>query len=487
MSTHEVIDLCLSTDEEPTPKPRIIATETTKTAINTTFHSDDLDFAFSPEISRASKRRRLSPTDGSLDKTSHDAIASTQDGAASHTVTSTKPAKPSKLMIESDPILFTSSPSFHPGAASGTTALADRALPIRMSSPFRELSDEESPAEVRDNVSVASDEFDLGSLARITKDSVDKVPSTYTHIAGLPDSPKKKPPPKKHTPTTSSTVADKERLKAERAAARLATAEAKAVAKIEAAARKKAEKEEKAREKKHAADLAEANKARYDKKISTPEMIVDLPMSIQGNSVDTKVRAQLENLGVETSTYTSLLPNIVKWRRKVDIRWDEEVGYWLPLSVRRIEEEPHVLALISAQEFVAMADPGACEDEKLQAHVTRLKTKFLASKVIYLIQGLEPWLKKSKNAKNREYQAAVRAQSSTDGTGGKTKRKAKDAPKVDEEAVEDALIQLQIAHECLVYQTAGNAETAEWIVHFTQHISTIPYRYAGFQDVTSSL
>lgn len=92
-------------------------------------------------------------------------------------------------------------------------------------------------------------------------------------------------------------------------------------------------------------------------------------------------------------------------------------------------------------------------------------------------------MRKNRNARNRNYQAAVLDQSDSHGqdssAGGldpAAKRKKQRIEVIDEDIIEDALLRLQIANNCLIHHTATTVETAEWVVHFTQQISQIPYR-----------
>lgn len=277
------------------------------------------------------------------------------------------------------------------------------------------------------------------------------------------------------------TEADKKAREIEKECTRAAKAEKKQQQREEEKERKRLLKEEKAREKQLAADLAEVNKVRTDKKISTPEMIVDLPVSIEGDSVDTQIREFLKNLQVQVTSYISPLPNVIKWRRKVTAQFNEELGHWEPI-LQEVRSESHVLCLLSAKEFVDMASVNSAEldGQDLEAHVLKLKSKYDASTPIYLIEGLETWTRKNKSIRNRAYQAAVLSQTDVQVAGaptaGPSKRKRPAAEYIDEDMVEDALLRLQVMHGCLIHHTAVPVETAEWVANFTQHISTIPYR-----------
>ncbi|KAK2606908.1 hypothetical protein N8I77_005630 [Diaporthe amygdali] len=272
-------------------------------------------------------------------------------------------------------------------------------------------------------------------------------------------------------------------------------AEEKAAAREAEKRRKQREKEEskeqKRREKEKAAALAEVNKVRTDKKVSTPEMIVDLPSSMNP-SVRLQVETLLQDLNVSHYPYNSPVNNVVKWRRKVRARFNEDEGYWEPIPVERIEPEKHAMVLMPAAEFVELALGAKGSD--LEAHVLRMQRHYGGDQLIYMIEGLTPWMRKNRNVRNRQFQSAVRnAGADADATAtassatapppssqapqGRRKKDPKPPPVyIDEDQVEDALLQLQVAHGVTIHHTGAPIETAQWVAIFTQHISTIPYR-----------
>ena len=252
----------------------------------------------------------------------------------------------------------------------------------------------------------------------------------------------------------------------------------KAAAKDDEKERKRAEKEAKAKEKLTATVLAEVNRSSTDKKLSAKEMIVDLPSSIHGQKVDVLIREFLKNYDVEATTLDSVIPNVIKWRRKVARRFNEEMKHWEP-APPSIQPEKHVMCLLSAKEFVALAAPKSADDEDLEAHVARLKATHTGCKLIYLIEGLNTLMRKAKNSKNRAYQAAVLSQMDPAGEAGSTastsrRKKAQEVGDIDEDIVEDALLRLQVMQGCLIQQTPTTVETAELVCSFTMQISTIP-------------
>lgn len=77
--------------------------------------------------------------------------------------------------------------------------------------------------------------------------------------------------------------------------------------------------------------------------------------------------------------------------------------------------------------------------------------------------------------KNRKYAAIVRNQGQDEPNASQRAKKRQEGY-IDQDLVEDALLRLQVMHGALIHHTAVMVETAEWILVFTQHISTVPYR-----------
>ncbi|KAG5805169.1 hypothetical protein H9Q74_010449 [Fusarium xylarioides] len=264
-------------------------------------------------------------------------------------------------------------------------------------------------------------------------------------------------------PTASDTksAAERAREKEAKAAAKEVEKEAKRREKQEA-------KEAKLREKERTAALAEVNKLRTDKKISTPEMMVDIPSSLNA-TVTTELQTMLEPFDVQYTTWDSPVDNVIKWRRKVRSRYNDEIGLWEPIPLR-LEDEKHALVVMHADEFVKLA-----QDDQISTHVGKMQRHFPDHALVYLIEGLTPWMRKNRNLRNRQFTSNVRAQEAAASTAGR--RRNNPPPEyVSEELIEDALLQLQVMHEVLIHHTMIPMETAEQILTFTQHISTIPYR-----------
>ncbi|PYH90609.1 hypothetical protein BO71DRAFT_486955 [Aspergillus ellipticus CBS 707.79] len=296
------------------------------------------------------------------------------------------------------------------------------------------------------------------------------------------------PPPRKPArKTTKPTSADKEAKAKAREAAKAQRERDKQLKKE----RKQKAKEDKAREKQLAADIAEVNKLKVDKKESTQEMLVDLASEFEDTSVGTQASEFMRLLKVDLAYFPSPIPNVVKWRRKVRATFNDSLGHWEPCAPHIRDEEEHIMCLVQAQEFVNMviATPETPTTLTLNHHVQRLKAAYPNRTPIYLIEGLTAWMRKSNNSRNRAYQAEVRRQiedsqpsTTTTTTTTRPSRKKKQQPQpettppTDDDTIEDALLDLQVTHACLIHHTGAAIESAEWIKNFTEHISTVPYR-----------
>ncbi|KIW97943.1 uncharacterized protein Z519_01527 [Cladophialophora bantiana CBS 173.52] len=304
----------------------------------------------------------------------------------------------------------------------------------------------------------------------------------------------------------------------------------KAAARVERQALKEAEKEkrrlereQKAKEKQKAADLAEVNKSRRNKKDATTEMILDMSSFLKDTSVGNQIEERMKNVQVDVNYIHEEVNladaaaeperhgSIITWRRKVKSTYNDEDDLWEPTSRCRIVNENHVLLHLPAEDFVAIAAmsrsgsvAGVVREEEemkanLDAHVSSIRRRFGDCVPIYLIEGLRSWLKKNETVKNRAYTAAVRAQMlHTDGessanaehaTSQARSRKRKkpatgslDLSVVTSDVVDDLLLHLQLAHQpILIHHTSTSNDSASQVCALTQHLSTRPYRLAQLE------
>ncbi|KAI5843164.1 hypothetical protein BZA05DRAFT_411329 [Tricharina praecox] len=284
-------------------------------------------------------------------------------------------------------------------------------------------------------------------------------------------------------PVPAAAASKRGGLSEEEKAHRAAEKAAEKAKKEEAARAKKEAKEAAAAEKRREQELASFNKLRTSKKDSSPEMIVDISTALARDDVGTRLVGLLKDLGSDPRPTWQLSGierdwKVVKWRREVKAEYNPALSVFVPLPQKEIRNEKHILVHLTAKEFVELAYPEDADALlNLDAHVKIMKKLVRGPdvRVIYMIDGLVAYARKSKATKNNNFRAQVL--SAMDGAPAPAARRAAPSARIiDEEMLEDALLKLQVKHSCLIQQTAGSIESAEWISILTGDISTIPYK-----------
>ncbi|EKD15186.1 uncharacterized protein L3040_001554 [Drepanopeziza brunnea f. sp. 'multigermtubi'] len=405
--------------------------------------------------------------------------------------------KAASRVLESDPVVFTSSPDPFVEAARRRAqkrssdkkydSEEDVFEDIGRGGNFRGKGHTLGSAE--SDVGDDGSDSDLPDIAQLPLNPIPKLSRTSSsqraldkyNADKLKEKATKEKAPKVKTAKEKTTKGkvDLSKSKEEKAAAQAEKAKEKAAAKAAEKEAKAIEKERKKHEKELAAELAKVNLLKTDKKVSTPEMIVDLPSSLNP-ILREQTSTMLRALSVEHTTCESEVP-LIKWRRKVEAEYDADADHYVPVA-KYIRDESHAMCVLTAQALVNLIT--GPESGDLDAHVLKLQTRLGSCKIIYLIEGYNTWMKKNKNKLIRQYDSAVRSHDSLpDGpqnASQKSRRKKKEPDYVAEEQIEDAMLRLQIVHEVLIHHTNSMVETAEWIVNFTQHISSVPYKTQKF-------
>ncbi|PFH55897.1 hypothetical protein XA68_17436 [Ophiocordyceps unilateralis] len=363
-----------------------------------------------------------------------------------------RPRQSARRAISLDPLVGSSSP-----IATSAVPLSPSALRTRPGQAS--LSREPAAGQAKSGIiCIDSDSSDGSDNDLPDVDKIDFTTRPSRHLSSL----------RRVQSDTVRPALPSSRLAATRPVKRTTTSAADKAAEKE---RKKREREQakdaRTKEKARAAALAEANKLRTDKKVSTREMIVDLPSALP-SECRTQLEVILRELGVEHTTWDSPELCLVKWRRKVTSWFDDNLGRWEPISPR-VHEEHNVLVIFTAAEFVDLVLKG-----ELDAHIKRVKLPFARHQVIYVLQGMTAWLRKNRNLRNRQFASGVR---SNQGPARGSKRAVEaSASYISEDTIEDALLRLQVEHDVYIHHTAVPVETVRWVAAFTQHISTVPYR-----------
>jgi crossover junction endonuclease EME1 len=443
--------------------------------LNDPFLSDPFGSVLEP----VAKRRRLTPEPASM-KSTYSAmekgkgisrsVSDVPGGSRSGTMGTAKAAglrRSKTSILDDDPIVFSSSPDL-------VRVARDRKERLRHMKDLDMDDDDDNPSRTdgRDTMASAAthmvhEDGSRSSSSDLDLPDIGTIASQSSSFLSLSRTDSKK--------TLAAYQSEKAALQKQRDKAR--KVQDKLDLKEAEKERKRAAKEEKKRDKEMAADLAKVNTLRIDKKVSTSEMIVDLPLDLDAR-LAAQVRQFLGPLEVECKEWSSPIANIIKWRRKVESVYNEEMGHWEP-APKQIKPEKLVMCVMTANEFVdlAMGEEG----RDLAAHVLRMKARFHECAIIYLVEGLTLWMRKNRNIKSRQFTEAVQSQMAQ-GLAQvvvSASQKGKKRPQqeyVDEDMIEDALLRLQVIHGTQIHHTAATADTAQWVMAFTQHISTIPYR-----------
>ena len=315
---------------------------------------------------------------------------------------------------------------------------------------------------------------------------------------------RKAPTGSKSTPTTTTTTTAATASTGNGRRGRLSEQEkarraAESAAKAEAREARKAAKEAAAAAKAAERELAAVNKLRIDRTESVREMIVDLSPALveaDGGLLGQRLLGLLGDAGCEACPGwlppASLGPDanswrLVTWRRRVRADYNAERGLFVPLDEPQVRAEQQVLVHLTAAEFVAIACPQAAPAASsssgrpsLDRHVATLKRLGAAAGVrpIYLIEGLAAYYRQARVSENRQFRSQVHsAMSGSSATTAATATATATAGKrATEDRIEDALLKLQVKHNCLIQQTATAEQSAEWIAIFTADISHVPYK-----------
>ncbi|EFX06470.1 alpha-mannosyltransferase [Grosmannia clavigera kw1407] len=262
-------------------------------------------------------------------------------------------------------------------------------------------------------------------------------------------------------------------------------------------------KEKKADERAAATAFNEANKARTDKSIAAPEMVIRLPSTLPQATREV-LEPMLTEIKVEFEAWTSPTDSMVlTWRRKVTAEYRADLGHWVPVPLR-INDEKYAVVILRGEELVKLIlaqDPeGRRRIDDLGGHVRTMRRHFPEHTILYVVEGLAAWKSKNMSIRNRQFVEAVRGAGGEgrgeagDGSGGSrgTKRTGRGravagaAQHVDETVVEDALMALQVEHDVLVHESGQALDTARWIRAFTEQIATGRYRQQKEQEYAAA-
>ncbi|KAK9480784.1 ERCC4 domain-containing protein [Lipomyces japonicus] len=251
---------------------------------------------------------------------------------------------------------------------------------------------------------------------------------------------------------------------------------------------KKRQKEQAAAEKIKEKELEAVNKLKISKKDTCEEMIVDLDNQFVQTDCGQRLQNILRPLGIEVSTnWSSPTGNMIKWRRKVNAEYNTALGHFVPIP-EEIRKEHFILVMLTGVELINLV-----LSKTLHDHVQSIQRFFPTMKIIYMINGLHSFYRKSSTMARREFNKEVQGALGTITNQNRSKKNksrnnepndlesavaAKFDRSIHEDQVEEALVMLQIKYGCLIFHTSSSIDSAEWLAGMTQDISMIPYKKA---------
>jgi ERCC4 domain len=163
----------------------------------------------------------------------------------------------------------------------------------------------------------------------------------------------------------------------------------------------------------------------------TQEMIVDIEETLYQKQTGGKIQTSIKLIYGQTEPREYYTENIIGWRRRVSVQWDDDSESFVYVD-EHIKEEDHILVYMTTKEFNNL-----CTDMKsLQAHVQSMKHEFPTYRIIYMIEGFR--------------QSSQHLES---------------------------IVWLQVVERCCVLFVPSVVKMTEWIATLTENIAIVPYRY----------
>ncbi|CAI2168802.1 756_t:CDS:2 [Funneliformis geosporum] len=206
---------------------------------------------------------------------------------------------------------------------------------------------------------------------------------------------------------------------------------------------RKKQKEEREVEKQRLKQIQEVNKIKYDKFELCRELILDVSNNLSEKNLVDYFRDNPKYSLLTINIFQHDFPNIIKWRRKFTVEWDDELYAFMPIP-EKIQEESFLLIYFEISEFTKLI-----KEDILSNNINKIQETFISKRLIILIEGYESYCRRRKTQVNRNFTNAVRS---------------------------EELLWLQVIAKCLIVHTKNIQDTAEMIGILSADIATIPYK-----------
>ncbi|KAF9163720.1 putative monocarboxylate transporter mch1 [Mortierella sp. AD011] len=235
--------------------------------------------------------------------------------------------------------------------------------------------------------------------------------------------------------------------------------------------------------------------------LATIECQVDL---LSSAGAETSTNMQLHGNHNDSTSSPIPIQNLIFWRRIVSHRYDDDQDMFVPVDPdydKEIELELFSVIYLEAKEFANMIQLGQLgdtlalvrRDMKLRKNKERLRMSGMSyhgaiplkdrdqkQRVIFLISGMESYLRNLKKVTTKRFQQAVLATLQQGATENNSlpsfKAAAEEESSVDYDRIEREMLYLQLEQDCCVIQTSDDDESAQVLVTLTEQIGLRPYK-----------
>ncbi|RKO93094.1 hypothetical protein BDK51DRAFT_29782 [Blyttiomyces helicus] len=207
-----------------------------------------------------------------------------------------------------------------------------------------------------------------------------------------------------------------------------------------------------------------------DKNICVKEMVIEIDRSFAEND-KRKIASALEEAGATVDIKRLPGPLTLRWRRRVDRKWNPESEAWDPIPVdqQRIEDEGWILVFLAGVELARIAAaPGG-----IARHCAQAQSAAPGDRIIYFIEGLDEYYKEQRKGLAMSFKRAANPDAPLNAQQRRTEAaRAEIATLPNKEKIEDQLVGLSIdgEHRIMVHHSGGADESIDWIKSFTMQI-----------------
>ncbi|KAG0235058.1 hypothetical protein BGW42_005851 [Actinomortierella wolfii] len=201
---------------------------------------------------------------------------------------------------------------------------------------------------------------------------------------------------------------------------------------------------------------------------------------------------------------TCSLKDMMYWKRAVSQRFDEAQDQFIPTERTEIEMEPFILLYFKAADFAQQLKSNVLglNLETARREIRRLCNMSLLSmsnptanlgdlaakrdriRVLYLIQGMDAYIRGLRRVITKNFQAAVLAKiqpneaadESSFALLGSAMTSSSAEASAEQEQIESELLRLQIEERCLIIHVVDDEEASQVIVALTEQIGYAPYK-----------